>query len=455
MEIFRRASEQAPNAKGLRRTRWLVIRRTYPELHKTTIKSWREIFGDAFGEFSLKEPCTHFIKIPNAKGGKPDGTIIECEVVFMALDGPGAELNISGSEWTGAWVNEAKEVAKPIIDTLTGRVGRFPRKNDGDGPTWHGIIMDTNAPDDDSWMYRLAEVERPSTWEFFRQPGGVMFDPEAKRWVPNPDADNLPNLPPNYYENQLAGLSEDKIRVNLANEYGFVRDGRPVFPEFVDTVHTTELTAAPGLPLYIGADFGLTPAAVIAQVNGHGQVAILDEVICDGIGAIRFGQTLKDLLATKYLGFSVAGMWADPAGNQRVQTDEQTVYAVLKNIGLKFVPAPSNKFLFRREAVSKLLTTMVDGKPAFLVDRKCRTLRAGLAGKYCFKRVVVAGERYSDTPDKNEYSHVADALQYLCLGLGKGRALLQTEDEWQKPKVFVGGRKPKVVTGSKMQKRVI
>lgn len=456
MEIFRRAAEQKPNAKGLRRTRWLVIRRTYPELHKTTIKSWREIFGDQFGEFSLKEPCTHYIKIPNALGGKSDGTTIECEVVFMALDGPGAELNIAGSEWTGGWVNEAKEVAKPIIDTLVGRVGRFPRRNDGDGPTWHGIIMDTNAPDDDSWLYNLAEVEKPATWEFFRQPGGVIFDPEARAWIPNPSADNLANLPPNYYANQIAGLAEDKIRVNLANEYGFVRDGRPVFPEFVDTVHTTDLTPARGLPLYIGADFGLTPAAVIAQVNAFGQVCILDEVICDGIGALRFGQALKDRLATTYAGFAVAGLWGDPAGTQRVQTDEQTVLQMLNRMGLKFVPAPTNnRMLLRREAVAKLLTTMVEGKPGFLIDRKARMLRAGLAGKYCYKRIQIAGERYSDVPDKNEYSHSADALQYLCIGLGKGRALLQGDDEMFRPRVLVGGRKPQVVTGSKFRQRIV
>ena len=32
----------------------------------------------------------------------------------------------------------------------------------------------------------------------------------------------------------------------------------------------------------------------------------------------------------------------------------------------------------------------------------------------------VSGERYTDKPDKNDYSHVHDALQYLLLGAGEG-----------------------------------
>jgi hypothetical protein len=35
-----------------------------------------------------------------------------------------------------------------------------------------------------------------------------------------------------------------------------------------------------------------------------------------------------------------------------------------------------------------------------------------------------------DKPDKNQFSHVADALQYALLGGGEGRALVR-RPEWQ------------------------
>lgn len=449
MEIFLRACRQQPNAHGVRRTRWLCVRRTYPELQKSTIKSWRELFGEAYGKYNWNEPITQHMNFALA-----DGTRVEAEVVFMALDGPRAEENIHGSEWTGAWINETKEVSKPILDVLMGRVGRFPRRVDVD-PTWFGIFCDTNAPDDDHWLYRLAEIEKPAGWKFFIQPGGLKRDPETKKWVANPDAENLQNLPPNYYVNQMAGQTEDKIRVNLANEYGFVREGRPVFPEYIDIVHTADLTYEPG-DIYVGADFGLTPAAVIAKRDARGRILILEEVVCEDIGAVTFGRQLRHVLATRYNNSRIHDLWGDPAGAHRAQTDEKTVFQILNELGLRFRPAPAQDFTTRREAVASALTRMIDGGPMLLVDRSCKTLRSALNGRYCFKRLMVDQERYQDRPVKNEFSHIADALQYLCVGLGLGRNLITSQDRLaNRPKVFSTAqpRKPNVLRGSRLLQR--
>jgi hypothetical protein len=35
----------------------------------------------------------------------------------------------------------------------------------------------------------------------------------------------------------------------------------------------------------------------------------------------------------------------------------------------------------------------------------------------------VSGERYDEKPNKNRFSHVHDALQYMMLGAGEGRNL--------------------------------
>ena len=43
-------------------------------------------------------------------------------------------------------------------------------------------------------------------------------------------------------------------------------------------------------------------------------------------------------------------------------------------------------------------------------------LRKGFLGRYQYRRVKIAGsaERYHDEPEKNEYSHPHDALQYVA-----------------------------------------
>jgi len=68
---------------------------------------------------------------------------------------------------------------------------------------------------------------------------------------------------------------------------------------------------------------------------------------------------------------------------------------------------------------------MVMGKPGLLVDRSCRLLRKSLSGGYHFKRVAIGAgqERFRDTPNKNEHSHLRDAFGYLLTGGGEYRQL--------------------------------
>ena len=119
-------------------------------------------------------------------------------------------------------------------------------------------------------------------------------------------------------------------------------------------------------------------------------------------------------------------IWGDPAGAQRAQTDEQTPYDILRANGIIASAAHTNDPIIRRDTVGKLLTTMdFSGQPALLVSPKCRTFRKGMAGGYKLRRMQVTGdEKYADKPDKNMYSHVCEAGQYLFLGAGEDSQLL-------------------------------
>jgi hypothetical protein len=68
---------------------------------------------------------------------------------------------------------------------------------------------------------------------------------------------------------------------------------------------------------------------------------------------------------------------------------------------------------------------MVMGKPGLIVNKSCKLLRKSLSGGYHFKRVAVGAgyERFKDTPNKNEHSHVGDAFGYLMTGGGEYRQL--------------------------------
>ena len=406
MEILRRAGSQTPGIDGKRRSRWAVIRNTYPELKTTTIKSWHQWVPASIGRWVDEGPPTHTIR---------EGDL-ELEVLFLALDRPQDISKLLSMELTGAWINEAREVPKAVLDGLTGRVGRYPSAAMGGGG-WSGIIMDTNPPDTDHWWYKLAEEQRPDGFEFFRQPGGL-----------DADAENREHLPAGYYERQCAGKDAEWVNVYVHAQYGFVRDGKPVYPEFRDSVHVREFPLIPGLPLYVGIDFGLTPAATIAQRTSLGQWRIHSELVTEDMGAVRFAEVLKQLLAERYAAFSVAKVTGDPAGDIRAQTDESTPFQILRSRGVPAQPAPTNDFIKRRESVAGALSRLIDGEPALLIHPQAKLLRKAMGGGYAYKRLQIGGEeRFRDVPDKNHFSHVAESLQYLLLGGGEVNTMLRRD----------------------------
>lgn len=439
MEVFRRGAAQKPGADGIRRTRWAIIRNTNPQLKTTTIKTWLDWFPEEhFGPFSWSPPFTHWLRLGD----------IEIEVIFLALDKAEDVRKLLSLELTGVFVNEAREVPKAVIDACTMRVGRYPSMRDG-GPTWYGVIADTNAPEEDHWWPIMAgeapvpewmsEEEalmlvKPEDWEFFTQPSAMLEDMEDGKvagYSPNPKAENAKNLTENYYPMIIQGKRKSWIDVYVMNRLGNLVDGRSVHSGFSPDVHVsrTPLAPVPGIPIGIGIDFGLTPAAIMAQRLKDGRWLVLRELVTDNMGAQRFAAALKRDLS-QWLGSNAEwefSVWGDPAGDMRAQTDETTPFQILRANGVNAFPAPGNNdFTVRVEAVDALFGRMVDGKPGLLLDPRCRILGRGWEGGYHFARQKSSGfdENYRPAPAKNRYSHPCEAFQYLVLGYGEGRNLL-------------------------------
>lgn len=269
---------------------------------------------------------------------------------------------------------------------------------------------------------------KPDNWSFYIQPEGMkeIFeeDGSVKDYEPNKDAENSKNMLKTYYPNLIRGKTKSWIDVYVMNRLGSIQEGKPVYPSFVAETHIAkeEIPIADGVPVYIGIDFGLTPAAVFGQ-KVRGRWLIQSEIVAIDMGIVRFAELLRQEIATRF-GNQEVHIFGDPAGDFRAQTDESTPFQILRGAGLRALPAPSNSVDLRLESVSASLNKMVDGKPAFLVDRRCPSLIKGFEGGYQYKRMEVSGERYADKPDKNMYSHIHDALQYLMLGAGEGRQLM-------------------------------
>lgn len=430
-KLMRHMIEQPANAEGVRPTRVLAIRNTYPDLTGTTIKDFLEIFGEVCRmRYGGKEP-------PTATVGfwLEDGTRVESEVIFLALDRDDATKKLRGYQVTMVWINEAKEIGRAIMSLADLRHGRFPKyEKHGVDCGWHGMILDTNSWDEEHYLFEI-EASDPEDWAFFHQPGGVLRDgvneDGSVRWRLNPHAENLKNLPDGYYRRGMQGKTDAWIAVNLANEYGFVVDGVPVWLEYRDDAHCPKepIPFNPEWPIRLGIDFGRTPAAAIFQT--HPVLArhyVIDEFCATSVSASLFGPALRRYIGATYPGAEVEG-WGDPAGDQPGEVVEQTAIAMLKGSGLpvRAAPVDNRDLLKRRNAVIEPLTrSCMDGKPALWISRKCKMLRKGAAGGFHFRKLKVGGDdRFTETPEKNQYSHVCEGLEYGLLGAGEGRAVLR------------------------------
>lgn len=225
-------------------------------------------------------------------------------------------------------------------------------------------------------------------------------------------------------------------------------EGFPVYPEF-GKIHLIQEkpTVVAGLPMLIGFDFGLTPAAVIGQYV-EGQVIIFEEIVQNNMGAERFLPLVVEHLRLNYPTVSdLKKNWkcfVDPSGFFRNDVDERTTALI---VGKYFTPSPGPvAWAPRKKAVVDLLMTLVKGEPKLQVyEHGCPTLVKGFQGGYQYPEKSVEIEPTKIRPLKNSYSHPHDALQYLCAGV---TTIIQTYEKQNmpKPKYFhqeaVNGKTP-------------
>ncbi len=437
IDLFIKMCSQEPDATGKRRSRWGVVRNTNPQLKTTTIKTWLEWFPEEhFGTFNWSPPYTHKICFND----------VEAEVIFVAMDKPQDVRKLLSFDLTGVWANEARELPKTVIDACTMRVGRFPPMKDG-GPTWYGVICDTNAPEDDHWWAIMSgdvpmpefisdddrlTLEKPDNWQFYKQPGALIPQMDGDRTVGyelNPKAENADYLPPSYYMDIIAGKSKSWINVYVLNKYGTLQDGKSVYPSFKTDVHVAKvpLIPIPGRKIIVGMDFGLTPCAIFCQQTSLGQWRVLKAIGSSDLGAATFARVINMVVQEFYSEYDLE-YFGDPTGDNRGEQSEKqedTAIMIMRANGIPVKKAPSNDPVIRIESVSAVLDRMVDGQPGLLVDPSCIILIRGFEVGYQYKKMGVSGEaRYELKPNKNKYSHEHDGLQYAMLGGGEGRALI-------------------------------
>ncbi len=400
--------------RQVRKFKLACIRDTYRQLHKTTIPSWHKRFPADAGEWvgAADAPCRHRLQFILS-----DQSVVDFTIEFGAIGENSVEDFMRGYEPTAWYLNELDLLSRDVFTFAKGRWGRFPDMSEG-GPSWWGILADANAPEFDSWLYRdiftktAAELAFENT-ELYVQPGGM-----------DAGAENLENLPPGYYRDQIKGQPEWYVERMIKNRPGYSRAGKVVHPEFRDHIHVAqrELDPIPGLPLVIGIDPRTRPSAVFMQRLVGSQRRFIDELQGDqNMGPRRFGKMLAELLHDRFPFVkpdSIRGV-VDPSAQYGAdkEDDEKTWLEIVAAVsGIRIDPAPTNNLDARREALKKPFMELIDGEPAILISPRCKLLRTGLNTGFRYKKLNVSGaERFADEVEKNEYADICEAAEYACL----------------------------------------
>lgn len=433
MEIMFRAMQQNPGPDGVRRSRIAVVRDTYKNLRDTTLQTWLSWFPEgAISKVVWTPTVKVYVDFPMS-----DGTRVHLELFTLALDSDRAMEDLKSLEISGFWVNECQAIRLSLINQLTMRVGRYPGGTQTPrGGTVNYGIGDTNPPNIGSWYYELAEVKHPVGWTFYRQPPALLYEEVVDengphlRYEPNTGqregvlpAENIEHLDEGflYYLKGLGSQSDEFTKVYICGEYGDSSGGKPVYPGYRDDSHYREEGFAfkRGSPLILGFDYGTTPACVICQLNDRGQLRVLEEVIGDNTYMTEFFDCqVKPRLVNEYGWGNGLRLYAvgDPSGDFRKDTDGTTAALVLRERGVPVIPCLTNAISPRIEAVRLLLSKRSDGRtPDLMISGKCKVLREGFLGNYRFAPMKgFTTTRMRELPEKNEYSHVHDALQYAA-----------------------------------------
>ena len=405
MELLRRAREQTPDSQGVRHTRFALIRNTLQQLRTTVLVDVQQYLGPVVRFFVTDATI-------QIRGTMADGTTLHSDWLMVPLDTKEDQRRLLSMQLTGAWINELREVPIDVVMPLLGRLGRFPSKLEG-GPSWHGLVCDSNPWDTDSPYHEKLVLNPDKNWKLFHQPSGV-----------GPNAENVENLPPGYYEKLADNRDEGWAEVHIESQWGTSNAGQAVFRRsFHAPTHARDMEAVvnPHRPIMVGLDLGRTPSAVITQVDNYGRLVVFAELVTEDCG---LHQMLEDYLKPMLLGPPFYGrrcfVVADPAGNQKSQLSEENAFDVLRDKGFLAYPASSNDPTTRIRAVEKLLRGMSMGEPSLQINRAlCPKLVQAMGNKYRYRKKKDG--QLEDRPEKlHPWSDIADALQYAALGAQAG-----------------------------------
>jgi hypothetical protein len=422
---------------NIKETKFVVVRNTYAELRDTTQTTIFEWFS--YGHF-LKQEQKYTIKHPEG----PTVTLL-----FRSCDREQDVKKFKSLEVTGYWIDESIEVADTIKRMLKNRIGRYPKmkravewykERFGEiPPEW---IIDGNEtfplPRFGLETTNPPDIEMPTYYNFAWQnevPGPI---PEGEPLANHegfwqPPRENEKYLRPGYYNDLMLDYKDtpDWIEMYIDGKPGVLVRGKLVYYNFRRDLHQASaplIWEGPGT-LYRGWDnSGNVPAAIVVYNPTPLRYHVLREFCHDKMGIIDFSKWVKEECNKRFPNAEWVD-YGDPAGASKFSKKEggfTSNQILMQGEGIQ-VESSEQNFTARSQAVDSILAR-IDG---CLIDPSCTRLLNGFLGGYHYKEIMNTGEFFDD-PEKNRFSHIHDAFQYVMVRLVGNKPKKRGSEKWKR-----------------------
>lgn len=388
----------------------LVVRDTYPALKDSCCAKWEETFR-GLGQMNWGPPPTwHWT---NEMAG--------LKVLFRSAESP-EDIQKFGSVETGvAWLEEVTPGLLPggvmtggmAPEVLAGVLGRLRKWGIPKGQV-KLFLTALPPPSRKHWFHTLFYDKQPLSKGLTDAEAAIFTQQSTLYRIPY--TENLPNLPPNYYALQAAFLTdEDQRQRFLFGEVGSAYLKSAIYGEQFHDNHINANIAPHDGPMLLGIDGGLDASAVWIQPQPSGRLFVLNELCSHGIGLEDFALAVF-AEGNRLFGERYYTSYADPSIFSRGEGQALSGDYYLRQSGL--ATRPSVKEIAPRiTGVRTWLNRHSKYGPIVQIHPRCENLIEGFRGGYHWK--TVANVPLVGTPDKNEFSHVHDALQYVLTPLSR------------------------------------
>lgn len=238
-----------------------------------------------------------------------------------------------------------------------------------------------------------------------------------------------------WYDTVTSGLK--KWEIQQMYEMSFVSmAGKPVWPEFDRLIHVPSDAESiiPGRPIYLGWDFGFhNPAFCISQRNTRDQWVLHREYLKEDIDFDDFCIQCREYAGGMYDRKDTPEIhYVDPAGfgrysNRAKSGASSDVHAIKLHWakgsgGREVIVRPGALQTGTRTSEAPRLKDIRtlwkeregDRRPGILINSQMEKFIDGCGGGYNYPE-----RGHTEEPEKNSYSHIQDAVQYIVSGYNR------------------------------------